>query len=710
MTSKTGNGRRYMPGLDGFRAVAVLAVIAYHLNMPGMRGGLLGVTLFFVLSGYLITDILLSQHERGKRMNLKAFWLGRARRLLPAMLLTLAAVAIYLYAVDPGRLNTLKGDIGSSVLYVNNWWMIFHEVSYFESFGPPSPFGHLWSLAVEEQFYVLWPLLLLLLLHYLPKRGKAALAMTAAALVSAAMMAVLYDPSADPSRVYYGTDTRAFALLIGSALAVVWPSRKLNESAGTGSRIAIDAIGWSGLAVIVGFFVLANPYDAFLYRGGMLLFSIAVAVAVAALAHPAGRSGKWMGSAPLKWLGTRSYGIYLYHYPIIMLSTPVRETGQFDPLRSVLQVAATIAVAEMSYRWLEQPIRYGGVGKLLEPVRRYFKEHRIGSGAAVAALSLFVFGACFAFALNSGSIDILTVNAKQADMTAGAVVAKDINSALNTPLPVLDLSDGPVPKGNAVAKETTAGQVDESGTKDQAASKAPAVVKPPKAAVTPDPQNTPDGKGEDGIGNGYAMEDEETTPDKEKGGSSVGLPSPPQSPSPTKNPNTGSEEGRSEPSPNEKARPVAVTAIGDSVILDAAPYLEKLLPGIVIDGKIGRQMRQSVDVVEQLKEQQKLGDTVIIELGTNGAFTGKQLNKLLQSIGEERRVLLVNTRVPRNWQDTVNKLIAEAAAGAPNVTLVDWYAASEEEDDYFAADGVHLKISGAKAYAAMLADAVKATD
>jgi peptidoglycan/LPS O-acetylase OafA/YrhL len=219
---------RYMPGLDGMRALAVFAVVTYHLDLKWAQGGLLGVNLFFVLSGFLITNILLYQWEEKGRIDLKDFWIRRARRLLPALFLMLSSVFSWVIIFDSSRLAALKGEVLAAIFYVSNWHLILKEVSYFESFGPPSPLGHLWSLAIEEQFYILWPVLLGLTLRYLIKRKRVIGGTIIVILVSVAAMALIYVPGMDPSRVYYGTDTRAFALLIGALLAMVWPSWKMD--------------------------------------------------------------------------------------------------------------------------------------------------------------------------------------------------------------------------------------------------------------------------------------------------------------------------------------------------------------------------------------------------------------------------------------------------------------------------------------------------
>src|SRR5215813_6436483 len=213
-----------MPGLDGLRALAVLAVIAYHLGLGWAPGGLLGVGVFFTLSGYLITDLLLGQHETTGRLQLADFWLARARRLLPALFVMLAVVTAWVTLLDRARLSSLRGAVGAAATYWSNWYLIVQNQSYFSRFAPPEPLDHLWSLAVEEQFYLIWPWMLLLGLYVIRRRRNAraiswlALPTLVLAALSAALMWLTYEPAVDPTRVYEGTDTRAFGLLIGAAL------------------------------------------------------------------------------------------------------------------------------------------------------------------------------------------------------------------------------------------------------------------------------------------------------------------------------------------------------------------------------------------------------------------------------------------------------------------------------------------------------------
>jgi peptidoglycan/LPS O-acetylase OafA/YrhL len=360
-----------MPGLDGLRALAVLAVIAYHLGLGWAPGGLLGVGVFFTLSGYLITDLLLGQHETTGRLQLADFWLRRARRLLPALFVMLAVVAAWVTLLDRDQLPAIRGAVAASAAYVGNWWLIAQHSSYFAQFAPPMPLGHLWSLAVEEQFYLIWPWLLLLGLRWARGRPRARTRLAGAtlllAVLSAVLMALLYRPGYDPTRIYDGTDTRAFAVLIGAALAFVWPSRHLGSDVTEAARWILDGIGLTGLAIIGVLIWRTSEYSPFLYRGGMVLLSAGTALAVGAAASPASRLGVLLGIRPLRWIGVRSYGIYLWHYPIIVLTSPAN--GRDSLARGTLQVAAAFVVAALSWRFIEEPVRHGAIGRWLAQAR-----------------------------------------------------------------------------------------------------------------------------------------------------------------------------------------------------------------------------------------------------------------------------------------------------------------------------------------------------
>jgi peptidoglycan/LPS O-acetylase OafA/YrhL len=378
MPKPVRSDQRYLPGLDGLRALAVAVVVAYHLQLGWAQGGLLGVAVFFTLSGYLITDILLGQWGKRGSLRLADFWLGRARRLLPALIVMLIVVTIWMTAAHSAQLSSLRGDVVASALYVSNWWYIGEHASYYARFAPAAPLDHLWSLAVEEQFYLIWPWLLLLgLFLVFRKRGaragagapaspgaphlsnRARLTLAIATLVIAAgsawAMVALYHPGSDPTRVYEGTDTRAFGLLIGAALAMVWPTGRVRPPAAA-SRI-LDVAGVAALIVIALMVWRTNQYSPFLFQGGLVLLSVATALVVAAVATPESRLGRALGCSPLRWLGVRSYGIYLWHYPLIVLTAA--PLSGVSPGRAVAVATGTVVIAAASWKFVEEPIRRG---------------------------------------------------------------------------------------------------------------------------------------------------------------------------------------------------------------------------------------------------------------------------------------------------------------------------------------------------------------
>ncbi len=360
MSGKSLN-HRYIPGLDGIRALAVLAVIAYHFNFSWARGGFLGVDIFFVLSGYLITSTMLPLKGNQLTVSLKKFWIGRFRRLLPAAYVMIITSFVWAMLFHKELLHTLRGDALSSIFYSSNWWFIFHKLSYFDSFGSPSPLKNLWSLAIEEQFYVIWPLLLMIGLYVVKKQSKLAKIVFFGAICSALLMAILYQPGADPSRVYYGTDTRCFELLIGCWLALIWPMKRLSsQKLSTSHMKKLNAISFISFTIFLVSIMYVDEFQTFLYRGGMFLFCLNAAVLIACVCHPVSILGRILAWEPLCWIGSRSYGIYLWHYPVMVLGTPIHEIGNPSYWRIALQLVLIVTIAECSYRFIEMPIRKEG--------------------------------------------------------------------------------------------------------------------------------------------------------------------------------------------------------------------------------------------------------------------------------------------------------------------------------------------------------------
>jgi len=354
---------------------------------------------------------------------------------LPALFVVLVVVMAWVTIGDPSQLDTLRGETVASAFFFSNWWFIFQDVSYFQQFGPPSPLGHIWSLGVEEQFYILWPWMLLggLALFGRPVAGgrggrrsrlqpKLALITLGLALVSIILMAVLFKPGADSTRAYEGTDTRAFGLLIGAALAMVWPSRRLIGAITAQARRTLDLIGAAGLVLILVLIATTSEFSPFIYRGGLVILSVATAMVVASVAHPSSRIGLVLGVMPLRWIGVRSYGIYLWQSPIILLTTPVG--AGFSLSRAVVQVGATFLIAALSWKYVEDPIRHGAIGKLWRRARtakfRVEKpELTPGGWAGVGATGLVCLFALLGFAGVTFSKPILPIAVTNTDPLAG---------------------------------------------------------------------------------------------------------------------------------------------------------------------------------------------------------------------------------------------------------------------------------------------------
>ena len=395
---------RYIPALDGLRTLAVVAVVLYHLNLTWAQGGLLGVTIFFVLSGYLITRLLLNEIAKTGRIDLKSFWIRRIRRLFPAVVTVVVVTCALCTVFNHVMLTKMRPDILPSLLFFNNWWQIMQDVSYFNALGDPSPLTHFWSLAIEEQFYLIWPPLLLAMVSVHMSKPNTRRVVLGLAAVSAVAMMVLYNPATDPSRVYYGTDTRVFSLLLGAWMAFI-PDRDLaparlvrhlglDRLAGAGkhdksksdtaeaattkpselarfwsSPASIDLMGVVGLVGLAAMVALTNGYTAFQYRGGTLLCSILTLMVIAACVQPQGMVARALAAEPLVWIGKRSYSIYLWHYPLLLLMNPVANINDTPWWHYILQVLLVVAAAECSYRFIETPFRKGAFGRTVAELR-----------------------------------------------------------------------------------------------------------------------------------------------------------------------------------------------------------------------------------------------------------------------------------------------------------------------------------------------------
>ena len=579
----------YRPGLDGLRAIAVAAVFLYHSRIDWLPGGFLGVDLFFVLSGYLITSLLLAEWEAGNRIDLRRFWLRRARRLLPAMVVVVLAALVLAAIFARTDLARTRGDAVSSLLYYTNWHLIIANHSYFNLMGRPSLLQHLWSLAVEEQFYVIWPLLLVPGL-VLVGRKRLPFLVIAGIAGSATLMWVLYNPYGDPSRVYYGTDTRAFLLLMGILLALVWPAFERLRRA----LPLLELLGVAALVTTVLLFRQMQDFNPTLYRGGDLAAAFCFAVLIAAVAHPRTGLGQALGIAPLRWLGERSYGIYLWHWPVIALMRPGVDISWTGPGVVVAQAAIVLAAATLSYRYIEQPIRTGRLQRRLAARPRRIRLELVGAGAAslVAAFAVLF------------------------------VIPKALNpvSSYINPQPVK------------------------------------AAVQPPETDRAP-----------------------HWFPEVQPAGAKHQSPLPP---------------GR-------------MLALGDSVMLGCSPELEVALHHRVrVDATVGRQIDDTIKVLNRLRSRHRLPKTIVIQVGNNGPLWHRDLVRLRRALRGIPDVVVVNVRNSTSWQGESNHALASWLQGWPTAHLADWYAHSTNK---MLSDGTHPWPYGCEIYARVIAQTLRST-
>ena len=365
---------RYITGYSGLRALAVIGVILYHLDPNTFAGGYLGVPIFFVLSGYLVTCQMLKSYEESGFYDAKKFYLSRLKKIYPPLIAVLWLSAAYIILFQRNLLAKLSQIVVTNLLNVYNFWQILNGQSYFERFAAnESPFVHLWTMSINGQFYILWPLVIFLLVKYGKKRKNIFKIILFFTLLSAVEMTVLYNSGADINRIYYGTDTRFFSLGLGAALAVIWPMDKLKPTIKHNDSIILDIIGMICLVGIIA--LLVNPLMAaekpFTYCGGMLLFTLLVTVLVGIIAHPASRWNRWLTNPIFNWIGSRSYEIYLYQFPVmIFFEDKVFDMADHVQLYHLIELVLIIFLSEAAYRLVEKPC-----GKISgQKVKKYWQQ------------------------------------------------------------------------------------------------------------------------------------------------------------------------------------------------------------------------------------------------------------------------------------------------------------------------------------------------
>jgi peptidoglycan/LPS O-acetylase OafA/YrhL len=626
------------------RAFAVIAVLLYHADLAWIPGGFLGVEVFFVISGYLITALLLAEWRQRGRIDLKTFWLRRARRLLPALYVLLVATLAFAVVFLPGEIAGLRGDVLAALGYVTNWYLIFGQESYFEAVGRPSLLQHLWSLAVEEQFYLIWPPILALGLCIGATRLRRRRVLTVVifgAVASAMAMALLYMPGVDPSRIYYGTDTRATGLLCGAALAFLWspgdkyrPSEARHHRLGLPGRsrfrrrwgwtapLLLDIVGFAALWALVWFCVNLGEFQPFLYSGGFALVGIATTATIMAVVHPHSVIGsRFLGSAPLRWVGVRSYGIYLWHWPVFMVTRPDLDVPIDGLPLLALRLGATFVLADLSYRYIETPIRRGALGRAWRTLRE-------AQGPLRRRLRLQWAGVLVPILASCALLGVAVAQAEPPEKPSYLASMKSVHTveqshhASSTAGIVSSRKDGP-----------SLEQEGQEQVKAQTAAK--------------------------------------KTWNSGRTGSSAF---------------TGS-----------------VSAIGDSVMLGAVEGLQKDIHGLtVVDAEVGLQVYAATDTLRYRRSLGQLGDVVIVHLGNNGTFTKGQFDEIMRTLSGVDRVVFVNVAVPRAWEKPNNEVIAEGVERYPNAVLVDWHSASADRPEIFYKDGYHLRPGGQRLYADLI--------
>ncbi|MDN4616193.1 acyltransferase family protein [Leifsonia sp. F6_8S_P_1B] len=588
---------RRFSGLDGLRAFAVTVVLVYHL-FPGVQpGGFIGVDVFFVISGFLITSLLMRERRSTGRLDLRRFWVRRARRLLPAIVALVVVCSTAALAIGGDVLVGLPRQVLGAATFSANWLSIAGDASYFAQ-GAPELFRNLWSLAVEEQFYLIWPVVVLALALLRAWWARVAIVATVA-VASAAAMALEYLPGTDPTRVYFGSDSHSFGLALGAVVALLAARmRPVDLDAGESGlqlfvRRWLPALGvLSVLGLVVAAYGLRDD-AAFTYRGGLVLVSLLTALAIWAAVVPGAALGRILDAPALRYVGVRSYGLYLWHWPVFVLACAL-VPDEHDPVLAVVVGVASLAVsaaaALLSFRHLEQPIREHG---LVGAVRRLRDRVALSSSAKAGGYGL----AALAVVLVAGTVAAIAV----APTTTGA------------------------------ERFITQGAASLHSGGPSAPSQRP-------QRIPPDPQ--PVAKGPD------------------------------------------------------------ISAIGDSVMLASAPALQEAYPGIAVDAVVSRQLSAAPDLLQRAADAGALRKIVVLGLGTNGSISATSLDAVLDAIGPQRRLILVNVQAPRSWTDGVNQtLTAFAAQHTGRVVLADWKGAISGHLDLLADDQIHPGMRGGRVYA-----------
>ncbi|WP_269045914.1 acyltransferase family protein [Paenarthrobacter sp. Z7-10] len=653
-------GPRRINGLDGLRAIAVLAVLVYHLHARLLPGGYLGVDVFFVVSGFLITTLLLHERSTTGRISLAQFWLRRARRLLPALLVVVLVSTALGFLIGKDLLVGIARQTLGAVTFSNNWLEIAAGSSYF-AHTSPQLFANFWSLAVEEQFYLLWPFGFLLLMWGVRSRRARIGTAIGCALASAALMAVLFVPGTDATRVYYGTDTHAFGLMTGVALAFAWSggtSMNLSRPNWLKRRVFV---GLGALALLVWFMFVLDPASSLAYRGGILLACVLAAVLILTLLEGTGPLQSMMNHPVLVWIGQRSYGIYLWHWPALLISDALapRAIGSAEWwIARIIALATTVVAAALSYRYLEQPVRRQGFRAAWRAaVTAVAHRQSKFDGAKLAAAA----AATLALLAVAGIITAPEKSQVQVSLERNQLIVSESNPTANRPSTSANRSSASAnrPSASATGPKTAAPSAHASAQASSPPTTGSTAGATPAATHAPSPASAA------------------SAPPSTK----VRPPTPSGTPMPY-------------PAGDE------VMAIGDSLVVTSADGLRDRFPGMSFDALSNRQWPDGVAVVRARIADGSIPRAVILDFGTNaGISDSAMVSKVLDSLGPGRMIVLVNLYGASPWVPDANQLLADAVKSRPNAIIADWNKAISHRPDLLQPDQTHPGILGAHLYA-----------
>ncbi|MGD8148770.1 acyltransferase family protein [Ornithinimicrobium sp. Y1694] len=674
----------YIPGLDGLRAIAIAAVLVFHYMPAWLPGGYLGVDVFFVVSGFLITTLLLREIDSKGRIDLLGFWRRRARRLLPALLLVVLVSVSAARAIGGDLLVGIGRQTLGALTFTTNWLEIAAGASYFHATSPIL-FINFWSLAVEEQFYLLWPLSLVVALAVTRTTRQRVSAVATIGLVSAILMATLYD-GGDATRVYYGTDTHLMGLMAGAAFALAWADP--THRAGLRSRAWRRYRGYAVLLAVVGLFALMMWMDessALTFRGGILLASLLTVVLVAAALEADGPWRRIMELRPLRWLGERSYGVYLWHWPVLVIMGALvpYATGT---VRGALVLSAalvlTFAFAELSLRLVERPVRRHGIRASVRRLTRWVttpwnvsRTPRIVAAAVVLMLIATVVAIATAPEKSETQRQIEATESRLAGdgqapaagaTDAGAEDAASEGAAGAAIGEELGLAGGDA-QGSSSTSEGDEKDAKDDGAKDDDAKNDKSDTKD-ETSDTKD--STKDGVAADGtsaVVNGVEF--------------------------------TADADGYLVPSGD------ALTAIGDSLVVTSSDGLSYRFPGINYIAKSNRQWGDADALIEAGVADGTIRQDVVLHFGTNAGVDEKALRSALDTLGPDRNVVVMNLFVRASFTDSSNATLENVVADYDNVVLGDWAGTISQQPGVLQADKVHPDLEGMHVYAEVVAEA-----